>query len=85
MNYNDENLLEMVELYAENQCLIGSAEQLSEKFDENIDELQGLRYRYDQIALEQDFATFSDALCESGEIHPEQYDNYEYEGKYLVE
>jgi hypothetical protein len=82
MNYNDENLLEMVELYAEEMGYISSEEELSEVFDEEI--LPYIVKEYgedDEPAINEGFNSWSDSLCEDGVTHPIQYDQYCYVGK----
>ena len=88
MNYNDENLLEMVELYAESQGYIDNEENLSEVFDEVI--MPDILAKYgkpgeafnDDTLVNETFNNWSDMLCKDGEIHPIQYDQYCYVGKY---
>ena len=83
MNYNDENPLEMVELYAEEMGYIGSEDALSELFDELISEAVVVQYGADDIpAMSEAFNNWSDSLCKDGEIHPLQYDQYCYVGEY---
>ena len=88
MNYNDENLLEMVELYADEKGFIASEDELSERFDNET--LPGILENYGKKGVEftdtdrinEEFNAWSDMLCKDGEIHPEQYRNYGYTGKY---
>jgi len=88
MNYNDETLLEMVELYAEDNRLISSEEELSERFDNLIApivlEIHGQRgVEFDDVTMMNEaFNNWSDELREGGEIHPEQYSAYEYVGRW---
>ncbi len=80
-NYNDENLLEMVELYAEEMGYIASEDELSERFDEQV--LPAVIDQYgtdDTIAISEEFNNWTDSLCKDGEIHPEQYSEYCYVG-----
>jgi len=87
MNYNDENLLGMVELYAEEMGYISSEDDLSARFDTDV--LPGLIEQYgvkgesfeDEPLLNETFNNWSDMLCKDGEIHPEQYNNYSYTGE----
>ena len=81
-NYNDETLLELVELYAEEMGYISSEDELSEIFDENV--LPSTIEVYgedDSVAINEEFNNWSDSLCKDGEIHPEQYNNYCYVGR----
>ena len=83
MNYNNENLLEMVELYAEEMGYISSEEELSEKFDDEI--LPSIIEKYgedDLPAINEGFNDWTDGLCKGGEIHTKQYNNYCYVGQY---
>lgn len=88
MNYNDENFLDMVELYADSQGFIASEDDLSEKFDNEI--MPSLIEHYgkkgelfdDETMMNEEFNNWSDSLCKDGEIHPLQYDNYCYVGKH---
>ena len=82
MNYNDENLLEMVEMYAEEMGYISSEEELSERFDNEV--LPDIIKAYsvdDQCAIDEGFNNWKDMLCKDGEIHPEQDRNYCYVGE----
>ncbi len=82
-NYNDETLLEMVEMYAADNSLIDSEQALSDLFDESIAELVVEQYGVDDIpAMNEGFNNWSDSLCKDGVIHPIQYDQYCYVGKY---
>jgi hypothetical protein len=88
MNYNDENLLEMVELYANEVGLIASEDELSERFDNEV--MPGLLEAHgkpgvqfdDEVMIDEEFSNWADSLCKGGEIHPEQYNSYEYTGKW---
>ena len=81
-SYNDENLLEMVELYSADNGLIDSEEMLSERFDDEVLPLVVDQYgEDDQPAINEVFNNWSDSLCKDGEIHPEQYNQYCYVGK----
>jgi hypothetical protein len=87
-NYNDENLLDMVELYADECGLIDSEDALSERFDDEV--MPGILETYGKPGVEfedtdmvtQEFNDWTDMLCKEGEIHPEQYNQYGYVGKY---
>lgn len=89
MNWNNVDLIEMVELYAEdnNRCmtakLIASEQELSDKFDEEVAQSVIAEYgRDDQCAIDQAFNDWTDGLCKDGDLHPEQYRTYTYVGKY---
>jgi len=78
-NYWDENLLEMVELYAEEMGYISTEDELSELFDVQV--LQSVIEQYgadDKVAINEAFNNWADSLCKDGVIHPEQYSNYGY-------
>jgi hypothetical protein len=82
-NYNDETLLEMVELYAADNGLISDEDELSELFDEDIAPSVIEQYgEDDEPAMSEAFNNWSDALCKDGVIHPAQYAAYCYTGKY---
>lgn len=82
-NYNDENLRDMIELYADEMGYISSEDELSEQFDEvvapSIIEQYG---ENDESAMNEAFNNWSDSLCKDGEIHPEQYSQYCYVGEW---
>ncbi len=81
-NYNDENLLEMVELYAAEIGAIASEQELSDRFDADVLPHVIAEYgAHDEPALYEAFNNWSDALCKDGEIHPEQYRMYCYIGE----
>lgn len=75
-------LLEMVELYAEDNGMIASEEELSKRFDEEILPMVLETYsESDSVAINEAFNDWTDSLCKDGEIHPAQYDSYCYVGK----
>lgn len=86
IDWNSVDLLDIVEAYAEAECYsfkntICSEKALSELFDwHNEDWLH--ENRDDQTAIDEFFNNWTDMLCTSGELHPEQYDKYTYVGKY---
>jgi len=81
-HYNDENLLEMVEKYAQEVGAIASEEELSAQFDDMIAEcFPGFDWD-DKPLVSETFNNWTDGLCREGEIHPEQYSQYVYTGKY---
>ncbi|MCK5610443.1 hypothetical protein KAR91_51700 [Candidatus Pacearchaeota archaeon] len=86
-NYNDENLLEMVELYAADNGYIADEDELSEKFDNEVlpcileeHGKPGIEFD-DTCMINEAFNNWSDMLCKDGEIHPQQYNDYCYVGK----
>ncbi len=88
-NYNDETLLELVELYASEAGLeITDEDDLSNKFDKDVlpelIEIHGTKGEdfEDTVMINEEFNNWSDMLCKEGEIHPEQYSNYEYVGSH---
>ena len=83
MKYNDENLLQMVELYAEEVGNIESEEDLSSRFDSEIaPSIVALYGEDDAPAMSEGFNNWTDSLCKDGVIHPEQYNKYCYVGTY---
>ena len=81
-NFNRVDLLEIVELWAEDNGLISSEAELSERFDEEV--LPAVIEQYsedDQPAINEAFNNWTDSLCSDGEIHAEQYDKYCYVGR----
>jgi hypothetical protein len=88
MNWNDENLLEVIELHAEGEGWIASEQELSDRFDDEIAPLilenHGIKGELfdDTDMMNEEFSYWSDNLCKDGEIHPEQYSWYGYVGKY---
>jgi hypothetical protein len=85
MTFKSFDLLEAVELWAENQYppLISSEGELSEKFDEEIAPLVIEQYgEDDQPAINEAFNNWTDSLCKEGLLHDEQYDKYCYVGQY---
>lgn len=83
MNWNRVDLLEMVELYATDNRMIDSEAALSALFDEEVASLVIEQYGEDDaVAMSEAFNDWSDGLCKDGVIHPEQYSEYCYVGKY---
>jgi hypothetical protein len=86
--YNDENLIEMIEMYASLQGYISSEEELSEKYDKEIMPILIKRHGVkgelfnNTAMINEKFNNWAEWLCKKGEIHPEQYENYEYIGKW---
>ena len=82
-NWNQIELLEIVELYAADNGMIDSESALSELFDSEIAPLVIAQYgEKDSVAMNEAFNDWSDALCKDGTIHPEQYSQYCYVGKW---
>lgn len=82
VNWNRVDLLELVELYAEDNGGIASEEELSERFDSEV--LPDVIEAYgedDEPAISEAFNNWTDMLCKDGELHPEQYDKYCYVGR----
>lgn len=76
------DLIDLVELYAEDNGQIASEDELSKRFDEEILPLMLETYSEDDsIAISEAFNDWTDSLCKDGEIHPAQYDSYCYVGK----
>ena len=76
------DLLEMVELYAEDNSMIASEAELSKRFDEEV--LPGVLEQYsesDSVAINEAFNDWTDMLCKDGEIHEAQYNSYCYVGR----
>ncbi len=83
LNWNRVEMLEVVELYAEDNDGIASEEELSKRFDEEVASYVVEKYgEDDSVAMNEAFNDWSDMLCKEGEIHEEQYNNYCYVGKY---
>jgi len=77
--------LEDIELIASEykHALISSEQELSNRFDEmldELDELTRLRLINCEIALNECFSNFVDAECANALLHPTQLSNYEYAG-----
>lgn len=82
MNFNNINELDLIEGFAESNDLISSEEELSERFDEEVlPWVLGLYGDEDEVAINQEFNNWTDVLCKEGEIHEEQYNQYEYVGR----
>ena len=82
MNWKNYDTLEIVEVFAEGEGWIASESELSERFDSEV--LPSVVEQYgesDQVAINEAFNDWADALCKDGELHPEQYNNYCYVGR----
>ena len=92
MNFNNIDLIELVECYAEENNLIASEQELSDKFDEEVmpellkawhnDERNQGRTFEDQCLVDESFNNWADMLCKEGEIHDAQYSQYCNVGEY---
>lgn len=82
-NWNKYDLITMVEEIADNNRWISDEGQLSDMFDEEIAPMVIEEYGEDDTdAMNQAFNDWTDGLCRDGTIHEEQYNTYEYVGKY---
>jgi len=85
-DWNDIDLIEIIEYYAEENldyCLVLDETDLSKRFDENVASHVIEQYGVDdEPAMSEAFSNWSDALCKDGVLHPEQYNQYEYVGRY---
>ena len=83
LNWNRIDMLEVVEFYADDNGGIASEQALSELFDSEIAPLVIEQYgENDSPAMSEAFNNWSDGLCKEGIIHPEQFANYCYVGKW---
>ena len=86
--WNDENLLEVVELLADEMGMISSELDLSAKFDAEV--MPGLLEQFgkpgeqftDQPMIDETFNNWADMLCKEGELHSVQYHEYCNVGEY---
>lgn len=82
LNWNRIDMLEVVELYAEENGMIASEQELSDLFDADV--LPSVIAQYgedDEPALNEAFNNWTDMLRSDGEIHSEQYNSYCYVGR----
>ena len=82
MNFKNYELLDIVEEFASSNNLISSEDELSERFDEEV--LPYVIECYgedDEPAINEAFSNWMDSLCKEGELHEEQYNQYEYVGR----
>lgn len=79
-----ETTLELAEYVAEMENAISSEQELSDRFDEMLAECNFFETydRDDLVAVREEFNNWSDGLCEEGEIHEAQYNEYEYVGDF---
>lgn len=81
--FSNVELLEIVESYAADNGGIDSEKSLSERFDQEIAPLVIEEYgEDDEPAINEAFNNWSDSLCEDGELHELQYNEYCYVGDY---
>jgi len=87
-NYDNEDLIGMVELYAEEMGYVASEDELSERFDSEVMPTileshgkPGVQFEDTDMAT-QAFNDWTDGLCKEGEIHLEQYNQYSYTGDF---
>lgn len=87
-NWNNIDLIEIIEAYASDNNLIASEEELSERFDEMIKEcsspedLMTFENGDDLPMINETFNNWTDSLVSDGELHPEQYRLYTYVGEF---
>ena len=80
-NWDNEDYLSVIEMYAEEQGWIASEEELSERFDSFLEECCEPN-KMTPTDIRCAFPDYVDMLCKDGEIHPEQANSYCYEGIY---
>ena len=90
--FQNKSLLELVEELASYEHLPASEEELSERYDEYLNDLDGCSacgtnhtlaaLQDDEVALNEDFSNYKDMLCTEGVIHEEQVSQYSYVGEY---
>jgi len=81
-DFKSFDLLEAVELWATENGLIDSEQELSDRFDEEY--LPHIIEQYgedDQPAIEEGFSNWSDKLCKDDQLHDVQSSLYVYVGK----
>ena len=76
-----DTTLELVEALATHEGWISSEGELSEQFDQLLEETDSRDLEEDEVALNEAFSIYADSLCKDGRIHAEQYSNYVYVGK----
>ncbi len=82
LNWKRIDMLEVVELYAEENNMIATEQELSDRFDaEVLPEVVAQYGEDDEPAISEAFNNWTDMLCKDGEIHAEQYDSYTYVGR----
>lgn len=81
-NWHRIDMLEVVELFAEDNGMIASEQELSDRFD--LEVLPHVIEQYgedDSVAINEAFNDWTDGLCKDGEIHESQYNSYCYVGR----
>lgn len=77
------DLLEAIELWAEDNGCISSEQELSDLFDDEVAQSVIDQYgKDDNDAIIQAFNDWSDGLCKDEQLHEHQYSSYGYVGKY---
>lgn len=81
--FSNVELLEIIEAYAADNNGIDSEQSLSDRFDDEIAPLVIEQYGADdETAMSETFNDWTDSLCEDGELHELQYNEYCYVGDY---
>ncbi len=81
-DWNKIDMLEVVELFAEDNGMISTEEELSERFDAEV--LPAVIEQYgenDEPAINEAFNNWTVSLRDDGVIHSEQYNSYYYVGR----
>ena len=82
MSFKRFDLLEAVELWAEDNNALSSEQAVSDRFDEEVLPLVIAKYgEDDQPAIREAFNDWTDMLHKDDELHEEQYNNYCYVGR----
>lgn len=83
VSWTNMDELEIIEALASWEDMIDSEDALSERFDQDmapsIVEAYG---EDDEVAINEGFSDWADGLVSDGELHPTQYNQYGYTGKY---
>ena len=80
-NWKSVELLDIVEAYAESEGWMCSEKEVSDEFDIEYEGWLEV-HSDDKTMINEEFSYWLDGLCKDGTVHPEQYDKYEYVGKY---
>jgi hypothetical protein len=80
--WDDEGLLEVVEMVAENEAMISSEEELSENFDNMLEDINCCPERLTETDVNCMFNDWKDGEAKDGNIHQIQDNQYCYVGKY---
>jgi len=81
-NWTGVSLLEAVEELAMHECMIYSEEELSERFDEMLDETDCCPEKLTPTDIGCMFADWTDGMEKDGLIHKEQSYRYCYVGRF---